>query len=314
MARLRLAFLGTPDFALPTLHGLIEAGHEIACVYTQAAKPAGRGMKARLSPVAAAAEARGLPVRSPRTLRDPAEQAAFAALGLDAAVVVAYGLILPRPILAAPRLGCFNVHASLLPRWRGAAPIQRALLAGDAETGITIMKMDEGLDTGPMLLVERVTIGPQTTAGELHDRLAALGGRLIVAALDGLIAGSIAPQPQPESGVTYAKKIDKSETRLDWRRPAAELDRVVRAFAPLPGAWFHHGETRIRVLKAEPVALAHGADPGMVVDERLLVACGGGALRLLRLQREGRAALDADAFLRGAQLPPGTRLSVPEPA
>ncbi|MFO1189863.1 MAG: methionyl-tRNA formyltransferase [Alphaproteobacteria bacterium] len=310
MARLRLAFLGTPDFALPTLDALIAAGHEIACVYTQPARPAGRGMKARPAPVAAAALARGIAVRSPRTLRDAAEQAAFAALSLDAAVVVAYGLILPRPILAAPRLGCINVHASLLPRWRGAAPIQRALLAGDAETGVTIMQMDEGLDTGPMLLTERLPIGPQMTAGDLHDRLAALGGRMIVPALDGLATGTLKPRPQPEAGVTYAKKIDRAETGIDWRRPAAELERLVRAFAPVPGAWFLHAGTRIRVLKAELVE-GQSAEPGTVLDGHLGIACGAGALRLVRLQREGRSAMDADAFLRGMALPPGTRLTLP---
>jgi len=306
MTALRLAFLGTPDFAVPSLAALAEAGHTVACVYSQPARPAGRGQKARLSPVQAFAEARGWPVRTPHSLRDPAEQAAFAALELDAAVVVAYGLILPAPILAAPRLGCLNVHASLLPRWRGAAPIQRAILAGDGETGVTIMQMEEGLDSGPILLTERLPIGLRTTAAQLHDRLAALGARLIVRALAGVQRGDLLPHPQPVEGVTYAEKLRRDEGRLDWSLPAAELDRRVRAFTPWPGAWCEIRGERLKVLDAEPLE-GRGA-PGQVLDAALTVACGEGALRLLRLQRAGRAPLEAEAFLRGFAVAPGARL------
>lgn len=306
MPRLRLAFMGSPDFAVPSLNALIEAGHEIAAVYTQPPRPAGRGQRPKPSPVQVAAEAHNLPVRTPVTLKDPAEQMAFAELGLDAAVVVAYGLILPRPVLEAPRLGCLNVHASLLPRWRGAAPIQRAILAGDRETGVTIMVMDEGLDTGPTLLAERIPIGPDETAATLHDRLAALGARLIVAALDGLATGRLQPVPQPAEGVTYAAKLTRAEGRLDWRRPASVLERQVRALAPWPGAWFEAGGDRIKVLAAEP-APGEGP-PGRVLDDRLTVACGEGALRLTRVQRAGKAPMGAAEFLRGFPLPAGTDL------
>ncbi|HEM46836.1 MAG TPA: methionyl-tRNA formyltransferase, partial [Alphaproteobacteria bacterium] len=241
------------------------------------------------------------------SLREAAEQAAFAALDLDLAVVAAYGLILPKAVLQAPRHGCLNIHASLLPRWRGAAPIQRAILAGDSETGITIMQMDEGLDTGPILLSESVPIGPRTNAGELHDTLAALGARLIVEALVRLAAGSLRPTPQPDEGATYAAKIDRSEMRIDWMRSAGELDRVVRAFAPAPGAWFELDGERIKVLAAE---IADGAgSPGTVLDGRLTVACGDGALRLRTVQRAGRAPMAAEAFLRGRAVPAGTELA-----
>lgn len=303
---MRVVFMGTPDFAVPSLSALLEAGHEVACVYSQPPRPAGRGHKERPSPVHAFAESRGLPVRTPRTLRDEGEQAAFAALEADLAVVAAYGLILPRPILEAPRLGCVNVHASLLPRWRGAAPIQRAIMAGDAETGVTIMRMEEGLDTGPMLLWQAVPITPATTAGDLHDTLADLGARLLVRALAGLEAGEITPVPQPEDGVTYARKIEKGEGRLDWRRPAGELERLIRAMAPAPGAWFEHGGERIKVLAAEVVDAS--GTPGTVLDDRLAIACGQAALRPLKLQRAGKAPLDVDAFLRGYALPAGTVL------
>ena len=303
---LRLAFMGTPGFAVPALAALIAAGHEVACVYCRPPRPAGRGQKARPTPVHAWAAARGIPVRIPVTLRDAEAQADFAALRLDAAVVAAYGLILPKPVLDAPRLGCLNIHASLLPRWRGAAPIQRAILAGDAETGVTIMQMEEGLDTGPMLLAERVPIGPDTTAGALHDRLAALGARLVVEALRGLANGTLEAAPQPQEGATYAPKLDRAEGRLDWRRPAAELERKVRALAPRPGAWFECEGERIRVLAAETAA-GEGV-PGTVLDDRLTVACGCGALRPIRVQREGRQAMDAAAFLRGRDLPAGTVL------
>ena len=242
---------------------------------------------------------------TPKSLRKAEAQAEFAALGLDAAVVAAYGLILPKPILDAPRLGCFNVHASLLPRWRGAAPIQRAILAGDTESGVTIMKMDEGLDTGAMLLAERVAIGPEMNAGVLHDALAAMGARLIVRSLAAVEAGRAVATPQPGDGVTYAAKIDKAEALLDWTRPAVELHRIVRAFAPAPGAWFEQGGERVRVLAAR-IEVDHGA-PGTVLDDRFLVACGDGALRLLTVQRAGRAALPAVEFLRGNPVPAGAR-------
>lgn len=307
MTKLRLAFMGTPVFAVTSLAALAEAGHEIACVYSQPPRPAGRGHREQPSPVHRFAAERGWLVRTPKSLRDAAEQEAFAALELDVAVVVAYGLILPRPILQAPRLGCVNVHASLLPRWRGAAPIQRALLAGDEETGVTIMQMDEGLDTGPILLSRALAIGKEETAESLHDRLAALGAEALVEALEGLAKGELHPRPQPEEGATYAEKLRREEGRLDWRRPAEELQRRVRAFTPWPGAWFEFQGERLKLLAAE---LAEGAgEPGKVLDDRLTVACGKGALRLTRLQRPGRAPMNAEAFLRGFPIPPGTRLS-----
>jgi methionyl-tRNA formyltransferase len=303
---LRLAFMGTPDFAVPALSELIAAGHEIAAVYTQPPRPAGRGQKPQASPVERFAREAGLLVRAPESLKTPEAQAEFASLDLDAAVVVAYGLILPRAILDAPRLGCFNIHASLLPRWRGAAPIQRAILAGDSETGVAIMRMEAGLDTGPVALMERAVIGPRENAGSLHDRLSAIGASLIVRALSALERGSLSLVPQPQAGVTYAAKIDKSETRLDWHEPAAVLDRKVCAFAPHPGAWFAFSETRIRVLAAEPVAAA--GEPGTVLDDALTIACGQGALRLLTVQRAGKAPMSASEFLRGTTIAPGTKI------
>jgi methionyl-tRNA formyltransferase len=307
---LKLAFMGTPDFAVPVLADLLAAGHQVSRVYTQPPRPAGRGQHEQPSPVARFAGERGLPVLTPKSLRHAEVQAEFAALGLDAAIVAAYGLILPRPILAAPRLGCINVHASLLPRWRGAAPIQRAILAGDRESGITIMQMDEGLDTGAMFEAERVAIGDDTTAGALHDALAAVGARLLVAVLAEIEAGRAAPVPQPAEGVTYAAKIDKDEARIDWSKTAEELVRVVRAFAPAPGAWFEHHAgkqaERIRVLAAR-VEPGRG-EPGKALDDRLLIACGTGALRLLTVQRAGRAAMPAADFLRGNAVPAGTSL------
>ena len=308
-ARLRLAFLGTPRFAAVTLDALVSAGHDIVRVYSQPPRPAGRGQKERVSAVHERADALGIAVATPKSLKDPAEQAAFAALDLDAAVVVAYGLILPKPVLDAPRLGCVNVHASLLPRWRGAAPIQRAILAGDAKTGVTIMRMDEGLDTGPMLLEERVAIMQDETAETLHDTLAALGAKLIVPALDGLAAGTLQARPQPVEGVTYASKLTRAEARLDWNKPAAQLARQVRAFAPWPGAWFDHGKEQIKVLAALPAPRVGDAPPGTVQDDMLTVACGEGALRLLRVQRPGRASMDVASLLRGFALPAGTLLA-----
>jgi len=319
MTRLRLAFLGTPDFALPSLAALADAGHEIAAVYCRPPRPAGRGQRERRAPVHEAAAEAGWPVRTPRSLRDPNTLADFAALELDAAVVVAYGLILPPAALAAPRLGCLNVHASLLPRWRGAAPIQRAILAGDRETGVSIMLMDEGLDTGPVLLREAVPIGPQTTAEGLHDTLAALGARLVVTALDGLAAGRLTPEPQPAEGATYAAKLTRDEGRLDWRRPAAELERRIRALTPWPGATFAVGDGSggpggpdLKALAGAVVPGRADAPPGTLLDDRLTVACGAGALRLTRVQRPGRAPVESAAFLRGYPLSAGTRLALPE--
>jgi methionyl-tRNA formyltransferase len=310
MAKLRLAFMGTPDFAVPSLAALLAAGHDVAAVYCQPPRPAGRGQRPVASPVQQAAEAAGIPVRTPERL-DAAAAGAFAALRLDAAVVAAYGLLLPKAVLAAPRLGCLNVHASLLPRWRGAAPIQRAILAGDTDTGITIMQMDEGLDTGPMLLKERLPIAPDATAATLHDALAALGARLIISALDGLASGRLVGEAQPATGVTYAKKLRRAEGALDWRRPAAALERQVRAFDPWPGAWFTHDGERIKVLAAAIADAPASAAPGSVLDAALTVASGAGALRLLRLQRAGRAPQPAEAFLRGYPVAAGTQLPCP---
>ncbi|MBI1209787.1 MAG: methionyl-tRNA formyltransferase [Azospirillum sp.] len=304
--------MGTPDFAVPTLEALMAAGHRIACVYCQPPRPAGRGHRLQKSPVQRTAEARGLPVRTPRSLRGAEAQAEFAALRLDAAVVAAYGLILPGPILAAPRLGCFNVHASLLPRWRGAAPIHRAILAGDSETGITIMQMDEGLDTGPMLLREAVPIEPGATATVLHDRLAALGARLMPAALEAVDDGSLAATAQPCEGVTYAAKLDRELGRLDWALSAVELERRARALTPWPGVWFECRGERIKLLAtalSEAPGGAAPAAPGLLLADDLTVACGEGALRLARVQRAGRAAVDGAAFLRGFALEVGQPLN-----
>ncbi len=303
--RLRLAFLGSPDFAVPALRALHGAGHEIAAVYCQPPRPAGRGRHETRCPVHRLAEEHGLPVRTPARLRrEAAEHAHFASLDLDAAVVVAYGLILPLPMLEAPRRGCLNIHASLLPRWRGAAPIHAAILAGDAETGVTIMRMDEGLDTGPILLARAVPIGPRATNPELHDALAGLGAAMALEAL----AADPPARPQPDGGATFAPKLSKADGKLDWMRDAALLDRQVRAFEPWPGTYFEHEGTAIRVLEAEPVVVESKAAPGTVLDGRPAVACGGGALRLLRLQRPGRAPMAAEEFLRGYALPPGTVL------
>src|SRR5580704_16612212 len=300
--------MGTPEFAATILAALSAAGHRIKAAYSQPPRPAGRGHHLQPSPVQALAEQHGIPVRVPANLRAPETQAEFAAIEADAAVVAAYGFLLPPAILQAPGLGCLNVHASLLPRWRGAAPIQRAILEGDRETGITIMQMDPGLDTGAMLLREAVAIGATTTAGELTEALAVLGGKLIVEALGRL--DELKPQPQPETGITYAKKINRDEAGLDWRLPAARLERQIRAFDPWPGAQFHFGDERIRVLAAEVQPRAEAA-PGTVLDAELAVACGNGALRPTRLQRAGRAPMDTAALLRGFAIPPGTVLPCP---
>ncbi len=282
---MRLAFMGTPDFAVPVFEALAAAGHEVVHVYTQPPRPAGRGRSLRPSPVQAAAGALGIPVVTPESLRDPVALADFAALECDAAVVVAYGLILPQAALDAPRLGCFNLHASLLPRWRGAAPIQRAIMAGDAGTGVCVMEMEAGLDTGPVLACRETPIGPEDTARTLHDRLANIGAALMVETLAALAQREVPTAPQPEAGATYAAKIDKAEARVDWTRSATALDAHIRGLSPFPGAWCEIGGERVKLLMARPEDSA-GA-PGEVLDDRLLVACGAGALRLVTLQRSG---------------------------
>lgn len=298
---MRLVFMGTPDFAVATLKALIAAGHEVACVYSQPPRPAGRGMAERPSPVHAFAAEQGIEVRTPTSLKSADEQARFAALHADAAVVVAYGLLLPKPVLDAPRLGCFNVHASLLPRWRGAAPIQRAIMSGDAESGVTIMRMEEGLDTGPMCKVGRIAITPVTTAQSLHDELATLGARLMV---DVLAQPEITSTLQPAEGVTYAKKIDKAEARIDFSKTAEEVRNHIHGLSPFPGAWFPVKGTRLKVLLCE-VVQGHGT-PGTFIDDALTIACGLDAIRLLKLQREGRGAMEAKDFLRGFPIAKGT--------
>jgi len=298
--------MGTPDFAVPALAELIAQGHDIAAVYSQPPRPSGRGMETTPGPVHKFAQTAGLDVRTPLSLKSPDEQAAFAALGLDAAVVVAYGLLLPKAILDAPRLGCFNLHGSLLPRWRGAAPIQRAVIAGDAQTGVMVMHMDEGLDTGPVLMAERVTIG-RKSSGELADQLSRLGADLMVRALGGLERGQVSEQKQSEDGVTYAKKILKDEARIDWTKSAAEIDCLIRGLTPAPGAFTEVKGERLKILLAEPVP-GNGA-PGAVIGDDLTIACGSGALRLLKVQRAGGKAMAADDLLKGFALPPGTQFS-----
>ncbi|MCB1395741.1 MAG: methionyl-tRNA formyltransferase [Rhodobacteraceae bacterium] len=299
---MRVIFMGTPEFSVPVLEAL-HAAHEVVCVYCQPPRPAGRGKKDRPSPVQARAEALGLPVRHPARLKGPEEQAAFAALGADVAVVVAYGLILPQPVLDAPRLGCLNIHASLLPRWRGAAPIHRAIMAGDAETGVCIMQMEAGLDTGSVLLRAATPIGAEETTEQLHDRLSTMGARLIVEALERL--PDLVPVPQPEAGVTYAAKIDKAEARVDWSQSADVVARQIRGLSPFPGAWCETPAGRLKLLNA---AAGGGAGaPGQVLDG-LTIACGSGAVRITRAQREGKRPMDADELLRGLDWPAGTLL------
>lgn len=303
----RLVFMGTPEFSCPVLARLLSEGYEITCVYSQPPRPAGRGQHEQLSPVHKLALQHGLEVRTPANLRDEASQKAFAALKADAAIVVAYGLILPPVILAAPAYGCINLHASLLPRWRGAAPIQRAIMAGDRTSGVSVMQMERGLDTGPVLRSREIPIYPKETAGQLHSRLAAEGATLLVQTLSALFAGNLIPEPQPESGVTYAAKIDKTETKIDWSQSNVTLDRHIRAFSPHPGAWFTFNGERIKILLAEPI---DGEGPaGTVLDAGLAVGCGAGALRLLKLQRAGRGVLDTAAFLQGYPIAPGAVLS-----
>lgn len=308
---MRLAFLGTPDFAVQSLAALLKAGHEIACVYSQPPAPRGRGHTLQPSPVQAFAEARGLPVRTPVSMKTPDAIAAFQALDLDAAVVVAFGQILLPAVLDAPRLGCFNVHASLLPRWRGAAPIQRAIMAGDAVTGVQVMRMSEGLDEGAVLAGETVHIGSHDTAGTLHDRLAEAGARLLPPTLAAIAAGTAVETAQPAEGVTYARKVKPAEARIDWTRPAAEVDCHIRGLSPFPGAWFEalseKGPVRVKALLSR--AEAGEGQPGQVLDDTLLIACGVGAVRLLRAQREGKGAQDADDFLRGFPVAAGPVLA-----
>lgn len=306
---LRLVFMGTPDFAVPTLVEIVGQGHTIAAVYTRAAQPAGRGMELRPSPVEREARRLGLPVLNPRTLRDAEALATLRAHAADAAVVVAFGMILPQEALEAMPLGCLNLHASLLPRWRGAAPINRAVMAGDAESGVCVMRMQAGLDTGPVAMAERVPIGPEITAGELHDRLAPLGADLMMRALAALERGALTFTPQLEAGVSYAHKLSKAETRIDWRAPALEVHNHCRGLAPFPGAWFElreSGSQRVKVLRS---TRAQGSGPpGAVLDEALTIACGAGAVRLGEVQRAGRQPLSGEEFMRGARLLPGTVL------
>ena len=308
---MRIVFMGTPNFAVPTLSAIIGAGHELAAVYTRAPRPAGRGMAERPSPVAEAALRFAIPVETPRTLKTDEAVATFRAHAPDVAVVVAYGLILPKPVLDAPVLRCLNLHASLLPRWRGAAPIQRAVMAGDRETGICVMRMEEGLDTGPVGLVERQPIGPETSAGELHVALARLGADAMLRALAALSRGSLVFTPQAGEGVTYAAKIGNDEARIDWRLPAETLHDLVRGLSPVPGAFFEadlgKGRERVKVLRARQAAAEGG--PGLLLDPEGTVACGSGALRLLAVQRAGRKEVSAEEFLRGLRLGVGARLA-----
>jgi methionyl-tRNA formyltransferase len=305
---LRLVFMGTPEFAVPTLVEIVGSGHEVVAAYTRARQPAGRGMELRPSPVEREARRFGIEVLTPQTLKTAQAQETFRAHEADAAVVVAYGLILPKPVLDAPALGCFNLHASALPRWRGAAPINRAIMAGDAETAVMAMKMEEGLDTGPIAMAERVAIGPDMTAGELHDRLSRLGADLMVRALGALERGSLQLKPQPDAGVTYAAKIDKNETRIDWEKPGKAVHDHCRGLSPFPGAWFElPGAGRIKVLRTTR-GEGSGA-PGTVLDARLTIACGDGAVRILELQRAGGRPMKAEEFLNGTPVAAGTRLA-----
>ena len=299
---MRIIFMGTPDFSVPVLDALFDAGHEIVAVYSQPPRPAGRGKKERRSPVHARALALGLDVFHPISLKSETEQLAFARHNADIAVVVAYGLLLPQQVLDAPRHGCLNIHASLLPRWRGAAPIHRAIMSGDAETGVCIMQMEAGLDTGPVLLRQETEIGAEETTGALHDRLSKMGAKLICTALEHL--PDLLAVPQPEAGVTYAAKIDKAEARVDWTRPASEIDRQIRGLSPFPGAWTEIDGQRVKLLTSK-MAAGEGA-PGEVLDDELTVACGSGAVSLCRLQRAGKGAQDATEFLRGFPIARGS--------
>ncbi len=307
---LRLIFMGTPAFSVPTLQTLIDSRHQIIAIYSQPPRPRGRGQQVQMSAVHQLAVTGGIPVFTPPILKNKEEQALFASHKADLAIVVAYGLILPEEILEAPRLGCLNVHASLLPRWRGAAPIHRAIEAGDEETGITIMKMDTGLDTGPVLLKESIPVTAQRTAANLHDALSMMGGPLLLEALEGYAAGMLLPVPQPREGITYASKLTREEGHINWRSPASVWVRKIQAFTPWPGVWFEHEGTRLKVLAAEAIAHIKG-DPGTVLDDQLTIGCGEGALRIKTLQRPGGAVLDAPTFLRGYSLPVGAVLPCP---
>ncbi len=304
---MRLIFMGTPDFAVPTLVELAARGHEIAAVYTRAPKPAGRGMDVQRTPVEQEARRLALAVHTPRTLKDNEAQEAFRAHDAEAAVVVAYGLILPKSVLEAPRLGCFNIHASLLPRWRGAAPINRAIMAGDTESGVTIMKMDEGLDTGAIAMAERTPIGTDMTAGDLHDVLSRLGADLMLRALAAAERGSLTLTPQPEQGVTYAEKISKNETRIDWSKPWKQVHDHIRGLSPFPGAWFEIDGVRIKALRSTKGEGAGAA--GTVLDDKLTIACGAGTVRLTQVQRAGKQPMSTDEFLRGTPVKAGTRVA-----
>jgi methionyl-tRNA formyltransferase len=311
MQRLRVIFMGTPDFAVPPLSEIVASGHDVLAVYTQPPRPAGRGMLARKSEVHHFAEEAGIPVHAPKSLKPAEVQNEFYALDADVVVVAAYGLILPKAILDAPRFGCLNIHASLLPRWRGAAPIQRAIMAGDQYSGAAIMQMDEGLDTGPVCMGERITIGPDMTAGELHDELSLLGAKLIARALEQLGEGTLQCRPQPAEGVTYAAKITKDEERIDWKRPAGEIHDQIRSLSPTPGAWFEAllsgRRERIKVLRS--VVVPGRGEPGVLVDSQLTIACGHQALRLTRVQRAGKKPMLGAEFLRGFPLGKGTHFS-----
>src|SRR3954468_14143025 len=304
---LRLIFMGTPDFAVPTLLALHGGGHEIAAVYTRAAKPAGRGMKLQPTPVEQEARRLGIPVLTPTTLKTPEALEQFRSHNADAAVVVAYGMILPKAILDAPKLGCYNLHASLLPRWRGAAPINRAIMEGDAESGVMVMKMDVGLDTGDVAMAERIAISDDMTALDLHDRLSRLGADLMVRAMAALERGGLQLRKQSEDGVTYAAKIDKDEARIDWTKPARAVLRHIHGLSPFPGAWAELDNARVKILRCE-LAKGTGA-PGEVLDDHLTIACGEGAIRLIELQREGKARMQAADFLRGVPLKTGAKFT-----
>jgi methionyl-tRNA formyltransferase len=302
--KLRIAFMGTPEFAVPILEALVSVGHEIICVYTQPPRAEGRGQKKKKTSIHIRAEKFGINVRAPKDFRFKRQQRAFADLNLDCAVVVAYGLILPGVILTAPKLGCLNIHASLLPRWRGAAPIQRAILAGDEESGVTIMQMDEGLDTGAMLMVGRVAITRETTGESLHNTLSEIGSSLIIKVLNDLMEDKIWLTDQPEDGVTYAKKLERSEGHIDWRKPAEDIERLIRAFTPWPGSWFEVKGERIKILSAQ-VENIDGV-PGTVMDDKLTISCGVDGLQLNTVQRAGKSPMTVAEFLRGFKLPIGT--------
>lgn len=304
---LNIVFMGTPDFSVPLLAALIDAGHNVVCVYSQPPRKSGRGQKVNLTPVHAYAQSKGIEVRTPLKLRDEADQQAFADLKADVAVVAAYGLILPKAVLDAPKYGCLNAHASILPRWRGAAPIQRAIEAGDDVSGVTIMQMDEGLDTGDMLLIQPVPITPTTTGESLHDALSLESARLTLEALRAVSGGYAKPKKQPEEGVTYAKKLEKAESQINWNETATEIERRIRAFTPWPGTWFAKGKDRVKVIKAEVVD--QKGEAGCRLDaDGLVIACSEGALKLITVQRSGKAATDADSFLRGFDIPVGEKL------